>query len=76
MHFRDLKAPKGKAKVEDMKQYLPKWMCPVLLKKTQKTNTQLQRLLTELHLPSLRWCGSNLRGDALSLKSIIISVRA
>lgn len=40
MCFRDLKVPKDKAKVEDMQQYLTKWMCPVLFKKQQILNSK------------------------------------
>lgn len=38
MCFRDLKVPKGKAKVEDMQQNLSKWMSPVLFKEQQIPN--------------------------------------
>lgn len=40
MCFRDLKAPKGKAKVEDVQWHLSKWMCPVLFKKQKIPNSK------------------------------------
>lgn len=40
MCFRDLKVLKGKAKVGDVQQQLPLWMCPVLFKKQQIPNSK------------------------------------